>query len=318
MARPPARPAERPLFIVHNPASGPEAAPAWLGTIRRVLDAAHHPYRLLPIERGGIAGAAGEAVALARRQGGALVVAGGDGTISAVVPQALAAGVPLGVIPVGTFNFFARGHGIPLEVEAATRALLDAVPVPVPVGQVNDRSFIVNASVGLYARLLDEREALARRLGRSRLVAVLAGLATLLRSHRVWRVVLQDGQGRRTVRVATLFVGNNMLQLQRTGLPGAEALAAGQLVAVVLRPAGLLQRLATLLQAARGALWQSPAIDCFSFAELHVMPRQRRRRLRVGIDGETAWLAPPLVFRRAPQPLQLLVPAGSVPRGGGA
>lgn len=319
MATIPSRPAGAPLpfVILHNPDSGAVESQGCLDILERVLGEAGHPYELLPIGRDGIAIAAQEAIVRVRRHQGALIVAGGDGTISGAVQQALPAGVPLGVIPVGTFNYFARTHGIPLDVEAATRALLDAIAVPVQVGQVNERFFTVNASVGLYVQSLEDREALKRRLGRSRLVALLAGLATLLRAHRPWLLELDAGARPRLVRASTVFIGNNMLQLQQTGIPGVEALAEGELVAVIIKPTGVLERLATFLRGANGRLWQAEAVECFAFRQLQLSPRRRhrRRRIKVGVDGETVWLATPLVFRRAAQPLQLLVPAASVPGG---
>lgn len=316
MATIPSRPAAAmPFVILYNPGSGTVEAQGCLDIIERVLTAAGHPYELLPIGRAGLASAAREATALSRRHQGALIVVGGDGTVSEVVQQALPAGIPLGVIPVGTFNYFARAHGIPLEIEAATRTLLDAVVVPVQVGQVNDRFFTVNASFGLYVQSLEDREAFKRRLGRSRLVALLAGLATLFKAHRPWLVEVDAGQRPRLLRATTVFVGNNMLQLQQTGIPGVEALAEGELVAVIVRPTGMLERLTTFLHAVHGKLWQAQAVECFAFRHLQITPRQRRRqrRLKVGGDGETVWLATPLVFQRAAMSLQLLVPAASVP-----
>jgi diacylglycerol kinase family enzyme len=248
---------------------------------------------------------------MAQRQGGAVVVAGGDGSISGVARQVLPAGVPLGVIPVGTFNYFAREHGIPQDVEAATRALLEAELVPVPVGCVNARPFLVNASFGLYAQSLADREAFKARLGRSRAVAMLAGLSTLVNARQQWLVELETGGERRLVRTATVFVGNNALQLQQTGIPGVKALARGRLVAVIVRPAGLWERLGLFLHGAAGMLGADDDVECLAFDTLRVTPRSPYlpRRLRVGIDGELAWLTPPLLFRRASQPLQLLRPA---------
>lgn len=304
-----------PLFIVHNAGAGAVAADDCLQRIQAVLRAAGHPHELVAVPGAGIDGAAREAAALARRHGGALVVAGGDGTISAAVQHVLPAGLPLGVIPVGTFNYFARSHGIPLDIEAATSALLDAVVVPVPVGQVNDHYFTVNASVGLYAQSLADREAFKQRFGRSRAVALLAGVATLLRSQHAWEVQLEAAGRHRLLRTSTVFVGNNMLQLQQTGIPGVEALAQGRLVAVVVRSGGLWPRLLTFLRGAAGKLWKADTVDCFAFERLCVTPRQRQapRHLLAGIDGEQVRLQAPLRFARAPRPLLLMVPAAGVP-----
>ena len=68
------------------------------------------------------------------------------------------------------------------------QALLHETAQPVQVGLVNDRVFLVNASLGLYPQLLEDREAWKKRLGRSRLVATGAGLISLLRGYRSLRL----------------------------------------------------------------------------------------------------------------------------------
>lgn len=55
-----------------------------------------------------------------------------------------------GVVQQGTFNYFARTHGIPVDLADAVRHLLRAVPSPVQVAGINQRVFLVNASLGLY------------------------------------------------------------------------------------------------------------------------------------------------------------------------
>jgi diacylglycerol kinase family enzyme len=99
-----------------------------------------------------------------------------------------AAGCAMGVVPQGTFNYFARTHGIPADPTAAVRLLLRTSVVPVQVAGINDRVFLVNASLGLYPELLEDREAYKARFGRSRWVAFVAGCATLLRAQRRLRL----------------------------------------------------------------------------------------------------------------------------------
>ncbi len=102
-------------------------------------------------------------------------------------------GLPDGGHPYGTFNYFARTHGIPTEPAAAVRHVLDARPRPVQVGAINDRVFLVNASLGVYPELLQDREAYKARFGRSRWVAFVAGCATLLRAQRRLRLHIETG-----------------------------------------------------------------------------------------------------------------------------
>src|SRR5262245_24957550 len=84
----------------------------------------------------------------------AVIAAGGDGTVSAVA-SALAGGeTPLGVIPAGTLNHFAKDLGIPLTLTEAVQTIAALHIERIDLGRVNDRIFLNNASLGVYARAL--------------------------------------------------------------------------------------------------------------------------------------------------------------------
>ena len=251
------------------------------------------------------------AVELARQQHGIVVAAGGDGTINAVVQAVLHSGWPFGVLPQGTFNYFGRTHGIPVDTAAATGALLDAIVRPVQVGLINDRVFLVNASLGLYPKLLEEREAYKQQLGRSRFVALCSAVVTLLRAHRQLVFSLELGGETRVLRTPTLVVGNNLLQLEQLGIPEAKAHAAGQLAAIALRPIGTLAMLWLLLRGALGQLGAADSVLTFAFDCLTVRPHGRRR-IKVAMDGEVAWLNTPWCFRLRRIPYSSLIPARHV------
>jgi diacylglycerol kinase family enzyme len=123
------------------------------------------------------------------------------------------------VLPQGTFNYFSRTHGIPGDTAGALQVLLTEQPRAVQVGLVNDRVFLVNASMGLYAELLEERETYKARYGRSRWIAFFAGLLTVMRGgHRLWNLRMAWRGQERDIRTPTLFVGNNPLQLLQVGI----------------------------------------------------------------------------------------------------
>ncbi|MCM5678127.1 diacylglycerol kinase [Schlegelella sp. S2-27] len=254
---------------------------------------------------------AANAVALAAREGGTVVAAGGDGTINTVAHAVLDTELPFGVLPHGTFNYFSRTHGIPTDVEGAARTLVTGTPRPVQVGRLNERLFLVNASLGLYPRLLEEREAYKRRYGRTRWVALCSGLLTLLREH--WQVLLRvEHEGEpRLLKTSTLFVGNNALQLAQIGIDDAPVVAQGQLVALSVKTGGRWAMLGLLLRGAVGRLGSADQVASFAFRHLEVEPVLRRARpvkMKVSVDGETQWMSTPLVFGVEPKPLWLIVP----------
>ncbi|QNM97941.1 diacylglycerol/lipid kinase family protein [Chitinimonas koreensis] len=304
-----------PFFIVINGVSGSDAADSRERVIRDQLEPAgrsceflavpeHDMQRMLPV-------VARRAVELAQRMGGCVVAAGGDGTVNAVAQAALGSGVPLGVLPQGTFNYFARTHGIPLDGAEAARALLDARVRPVQVGLVNGRVFLVNASIGLYPRLLEDRETFKQRYGRSRLVALFAAIATLLREHRKLHLEIERGGVTETLRTPTLFVGNNALQLAQLGLPEAATVGQGELAAISLGKVGSGRLLGLMLRGALGQLHDDERIDRFTFRHMTVGLRRAygRRNIKVATDGEIIWMHTPLRFELSPEPLELLLPA---------
>lgn len=307
----PALPTDTPFYVVLNGGSGRLETQDRLDTIREVFTAAGRRFELMHVTDPRRLTKAGEqAVAWAREHGGAVVAAGGDGTINAMAQQVLPTGLPFGVLPQGTFNYFGRAHGIPTDTRQAAEALLTARVHPVQVGQVNDKLFLVNGSMGLYPQILDDREAFKKRFGRSRPVAVLAALSTLFGSHRNWVIKLEADGETKTVVTPTLFVGNNVLQLHQIGIEEAPALREGQLVAIMVKPLSRWAMLMLMLKGARGELGAADQVTSLAFTRLTVEPRLPRkpRRLKVATDGEIVWLQTPLRFEPAPQALRLLVP----------
>jgi diacylglycerol kinase family enzyme len=297
------------LFIVLNPGSGSTAKDEVRQAIEQELSAAGRRYRFVEVRPGQILAACQQAARLARDERGIVVAAGGDGTINCAAQAALTHEVPLAVIAQGTFNLFARQLGLPLDAAEATRALLAAQPEPVQVGWVNQRVFLVNASVGLYPKLLADREQVKQRLGRRRWIAMLSALRSLLEWQR--RLVLDvelDGQLKQ-LKTASVFVCNNRLQLQRIGI--AEDIVAqvgeGRLAGVTVRSMDLWAKLRLVVSAFLGRLGEERAVDSFTLRSLNVGSR-RARRMSVATDGEVQQMELPLRFTVAPRPLQVMLP----------
>jgi diacylglycerol kinase family enzyme len=300
----------RPLFVVLNPSSGRHDGEDDAATvIAAVLGGARCTHELRPVgDPSALDATARRAAEDARASGGVLIGAGGDGTLNAVAHAALEQGVEYGVIPRGTFNYFARAHGIPTDTEQATRALLEAEVELVPVGLVNGRPFLVNASVGLYPEALEQREEQKQRHGRSRPVALWATLLTVLKGHHPMQVHLERDGREVQLSTLTLFVALNPLQLEQMGWDGTPV-EQGRLAAIVLKPVTTPRLLWLLARGALGRLPTAQGVESFTFVRLTVTPVSRAvRRVKVATDGETTFLPPPLEFALASQPLKLLKP----------
>lgn len=297
-----------PLLFVINGSAGANDANVKRDAIQGALDAAGRRGELLFCKPAELDHVAKQAAVRAINSRTALVAVGGDGTINAVAQAAHAAGCAMGVIAQGTFNYFARTHSIPSDPAEATTMLCIAQPAPVQVAAINDRVFLVNASVGLYPELLEDRETYKARFGRSRSVAFGAAIVTLLRAQRRLRLHVELGASHRDVRTLTLFVGNNRLQLEQVGVQPTSLTPAGRITAVMLRPIGTLAMLRLMLHGAMGTLGEAQSVERFDFNHMVVKPSlaHGRRSVKVAFDGEVTRMRAPLDFRVMPEPLYLM------------
>ena len=243
---------------------------------------------------------------------GILVAAGGDGTLNAVATIAHARGLPFAVLPLGTFNYFARNLGIPLDSVSAARVIIEGCIRRVAVGRVNGRLFLNNASIGLYRRLIERREIHKRRFGRNRLVAVLSGLVSLLREHRSYRLRLEiDGQ---PVMLSSLmvFFGCNALQMELLGLDEAQCVARGELAVLALREVNRIELLGLALRGTLALLETAENLRQYCALRVQVdWLDGRRRHIWVAVDGELVECTLPLVIETEQDALQVIVPEAS-------
>lgn len=309
-----------PYFVLVNPSSGSQddRRVAEMRMFFRRSNVAGHVVQLT--DASALPAVLRRTADLAEKTGGTLVVAGGDGTINAALPYVLERELKLAILPCGTFNYVAREFGIPLELEDALRTLEEGRVEHVPLALLNERPFLVNASLGLYPRLLEDRERATARHGRNRFFALGAAVASMwMRRDQRFVVEVQraregeSGGAPHQLEISTLFIGNSTVQLERVGIELPEGSQA--LTAVALRTPSAARLLGLGWRAAFGSLGEAKDILSFPFERLIVKEAEEAGRLglsrsgiKVAIDGEVMRLAGPLIFERAAERLRLVVP----------
>jgi diacylglycerol kinase family enzyme len=293
-----------PIPVIVNASAGKGWDAAQVAALEAQFLAAGVEARVLPARSGSeLQALAEEAV----RESPAMIVAGGgDGTISTVAGVLKSTGIILGVLPLGTLNHFARDLAIPLEVEAAVRVIAAGRTESVDMGQVNERTFINNSSLGIYPDIVRDRERQQRRLGRGkRWALVWASITALRRSPFVSVRLVLDGEAR-DFRTPFVFIGNNEYRMEGLNIGTRASLRAGQLSVYVTQRRGRLALFALGLRALFGRLEQ--ARDFLAATVQSVEVGTRRRRIAVATDGEVAFMEPPLRYRILPAALEVLVP----------
>lgn len=181
-----------------NPRAGSGRGAAMVKVIERELPQAH----VVVLDPGS------DLVALlteAARTASVLAVSGGDGTVSAAAGVAADTGLPLLVLPGGTFNHFAAALGLRSAADAFA-ALRSGEAVLVDLAEAAGRTFLNTASIGSYPEFVTVREKYEARLGKP--LAAVVATVIVLRTAVVLPAVI-DG---RPTELAMLFIGNGRYQ----------------------------------------------------------------------------------------------------------
>jgi len=118
-----------------------------------VRERGHHVEVRVTFERGDAEALARDAAARGADVVGAV---GGDGTLNEVVNGLDGFDTPLGVVPLGTANDFARQAGIPADADHAMDVILQRNPVRIDTASLNGRRFLNVSTGGLGAEATAE------------------------------------------------------------------------------------------------------------------------------------------------------------------
>jgi diacylglycerol kinase family enzyme len=235
-----------------------------------------------------------------------IVAGGGDGTIATVAEHIAGTEKALGVLPLGTFNYFARNLGIPLELDGALDVLAGGASVSVDVGEVNGNLFLNNSSIGLYPAVLEHRESTYRRFGRSQLSAYLSVLLVLVQPPGFLNLTISADGHLLARRTPLLFIGSNAFQMDSFGIVGRGCLNSRKLTLYITRPLGALGLLRLAVRALVRGLRGAHEFEAVCAEEILV--GMRRRRVRVAMDGEVRVIETPLRYRLRRGALRVVVP----------
>ena len=243
---------------------------------------------------------------IARNEADAIVAGGGDGTIHTVASVLAGTGVPLGILPFGTMNHFAKDLGIPLDLNGAVEVIAASHRMNVDVGEVNGIIFVNNSSIGVYPYMVLDRERLRRRAGLRKWTAMaLAGLH-MLRVFPVRRLRVRAEGWVEPCRTPCLFGGNNKYTFSLTAPRKRERLDGGELWFYIIKHQTRLSLLWFTFRSLIGLADSEK--DLRAFGVKHADISTRAKHLAVALDGEVAFLRPPLHYRIRPGELCVYSP----------
>ena len=240
--------------------------------------------------------------------GGADVIgmAGGDGSQALVAGVAAASGVGFVCVPAGTRNHLAMDLGLDRgDVAGALDAFGAAVERRIDLGLAGERVFVNNATVGLYAKIVQSPAYRDRKVG-----TALELLPTMLGPGAApldLRFTGPDGTEHASAHL--ILVSNDRYELGAgEGFGSRRRIDSGNLgiVAATFRTSGEIARL--LQSEAAGRSWRPPGWVEWAGTSFRL---DSGTPVEIGIDGEALVLDPPIQVRTLPRALRVRIPLGA-------
>jgi diacylglycerol kinase family enzyme len=236
----------------------------------------------------------------------ALIAGGGDGTISAAAGIAWKTGLPLGVVPAGTMNLFARSLKLPLDIWASLETLANGRIVNADIGTADGRPFVHQFSAGLHARMVRMRDAMnyASRMGKIA-ANVRASVGVVLNPPEFEVEFEADGHHEHR-RVSAINVSNN--PFGDNSLMFSEELNSGHLgfyLTDPLRPSGAARLAFDIL---RGKMRQNAAVTEMHARSVDLHFPKLYKSANCVLDGELMPLGRDVSIRLHNEELKVIVP----------
>lgn len=255
---------------------------AFASRMREKLVAAGHEVEIEIVEGKDVVDALDRASR--RRSVDAVIVGGGDGSVSAAAAALMGKKRALGILPAGTINLFARALGMPLDLDDAIAVFAQGKTRQVDIATANGRPFVHQYSVGLHAKMVAIRDEMEfrSRWGKIR-ASARATWSTLMNPPRM-RVTIRADGARITTKTQGIGVSNNLFG--EGHLPYADDPAGGVLGLYVTRAdrrRDLVRHFANMLI---GRWDANPHVDISQAHMIELEFYRVARRHRCVIDGE--------------------------------
>ena len=235
-----------------------------------------------------------------------VAIGGGDGTQGSAAAAFANSDTAQIVLPLGTRNHLAKQLGMPTSLAEAAKVARDGKPQAIDLAKASDsateRVFVNNASIGLYTKLVRERD---KRWG-PKWLGTIPATWIVLRTLRAKPLHLAiDGKRQRVV-TPLLFIGNNRYSLNAGSVGERVSLSDGVLSLFVVARQSPLALVGFAFRALLGRADEER--DFSALADAREVVVEGYGAIDVAFDGEVERMALPLTFAIMPGALKVLVP----------
>ena len=235
-----------------------------------------------------------------------VAIGGGDGTQGTAAAAFANSNTAQIVLPLGTRNHLAKQLGMPVDFAEAAKVASEGKFENIDLARAEDatreRVFVNNASIGLYTKLVRERD---KRWG-PKWLGTIPATWIVLRTLRARSLHLTiDGKAERVV-TPLLFIGNNRYSLDAGSVGQRTSLSDGVLSLFVVARQTPLALIGFAFRALLGRADEER--DFCALADAKEVTIEGSGDIDVAFDGEVERMALPLRFAIMPGALKVLVP----------
>jgi diacylglycerol kinase family enzyme len=241
-----------------------------------------------------------------RDDNGAIIAGGGDGTISTAAGIAWKNGMPLGVIPAGTMNLFARSLKLPLDIWAVLETLATGDLRNCDIGSADGKAFVHQFSAGMYARMVRLRNALTYRSRAGKIVANVRASVGVVLDPPQFEVEFEVDGHREMRMTSAISVSNN--PFGENGLLVPEDMTTGHLGIYIAAPLTPTRAARLAIDLLRGKLRANAAITEMKAKAVDLHFPRVYRSANYALDGELVPLGKDVAIRLHPGELKVIVP----------
>lgn len=231
-----------------------------------------------------------------------VVAVGGDGTMNEVACGAMAAGIPIGILPCGSGNSLARHLKIPLDLRAAMRVIATGRPRSIDSGIANGHRFFNAMGVGLDAEICRRFNKMSYRVG----ARYISTGARVFLNYRPARYSIVAGADRRVLDAFLISIVNSDQYGNGAYIAPGARVDDGVLDLVALQPSGFLSAAAMALRLFTGSLDRVAGVTRLAGTRFEI---SRDGDGVIHVDGETRATGPKIEVEVVPRSLKIIVPA---------
>lgn len=235
-----------------------------------------------------------------------LVAGGGDGTISTAAGICFANNVPLGVVPAGTMNLFARALGLPQTPIEALTVIASGRIEAVDIATANGKPFVHQFSVGIHARLVRIRNGLTYNSRVGKMVASLRAIAAAIMDPPTFPVHLHHGGVACERMTSGISISNN--PVAEGHVPHADSLDQGLLGVYVAEPMSTRALARLFMQLMMGRWKDNPQVFELEVPGITLEFPKRKRSAQAVMDGELLDLVQRVEIVLHPRALKVVLP----------